>query len=487
MEELGLFLNKRNSRIRQAVLYIGQEYEEQRLRELLKDTSLDRLILTGEISPEQAQALMEPLLTAAAKGQQRLPASFVFCAPEELVRPEGEYALICEGVGQNRSILPLAAYTPEYLLGRIKEDTVSSFDIWEAYRGICRHILLVTQRDEEDDQVMDWEKDLHNAVELSVILPMYNVEKYLDQCIQSVTAWPADYVEFLFVNDGSPDGSGALVEKYARKDRRIRLLNKENGGCASARQWGLDHARGRYVGFVDPDDYVDETMFRKLLAAAMTGSYDISYCGYKEHYEDTGEEKEAADVLHLPYTVGTTDPQRLWELVAYCRVAIWRGIYKMDMLRKNRIHFYTELRRFDDLPFKVETFAAAQSVIAVEEYLYYYRLARPGQDVAADDQRLYVHFPIFAHLNDSVAGRGITCLTDCLQMCKIQTHRFAVGKIKEEFLKEYIEQAIADLATTGKRWRTFFVAKQMIGKKAAMIYWAIMHRHYKLLKKLCKQ
>jgi len=487
MEEIGLFLNKHHSQIRQAVLHIGQAYEEQRLKDLLNCTALDRLILTGELSPKQARDLMGVLQTAASQGQQRLPASFVFCAPEDLVRPEGEYALICEGVGQNQSILPLVAYTPDYLLGRIKEDAVSSFAIWEAYRGCCQHILLVTQRDKEDDQVLDWEKDLRNAVELSVILPMYNVEKYLDQCIQSVTAWQADYVEFLFVNDGSPDGSGALVEKYALKDRRIRLLNKENGGCASARQWGLDHARGRYVGFVDPDDYVDETMFRKLLAAAMTGSYDISYCGYKEHYEDTGEEKEAADVLHLPYTVGTTDPQRIWELVAYCRVAIWRGIYKMDMLRKNHIHFYTELRRFDDLPFKVETFATARSVMAVEEYLYYYRLARPGQDVAADDQRLYVHFPIFAHLNASVASRKNTRLTDCLQMCKIQTHRFALGKIKTKFLKEYTEQAIADLATTGKLWRTFFLAKQMIGGRAALIYWAIMRRHYRLLKKLCQQ
>ena len=66
-------------------------------------------------------------------------------------------------------------------------------------------------------------------------------------------------------------------------------MDKPNGGCASARQYGLDKARGKYIGFIDPDDYIDESMFRKLLRAAMMGSYDISYCGYNEYYENTKE------------------------------------------------------------------------------------------------------------------------------------------------------------------------------------------------------
>lgn len=155
----------------------------------------------------------------------------------------------------------------------------------------------------------------------------------------------------------------------------------------------------------------------------------------------------------------------------------------MEMLRKNNIHFYTEIRRFDDLPFKVETFAAARSVISLEENLYYYRLARPGQDVSADDERLYVHFPIFAHLNESVAGKKDQQLTDYLQLCKIQTHRYALEKIKPEFVKEYARRARQDLNSTGHFWRTFLLAKQMLGGRSAMCYWAIM-RHYKLIKKL---
>ena len=131
-------------------------------------------------------------------------------------------------------------------------------------------------RTDKEPQILEWIKNKNSDIELSVIFPMYNVAAYLDQCISSVTAWKAPYIEFLFVNDGSPDNSREIVLKWAEKDSRIKLLDKPNGGCASARQFGLERAQGSYIGFIDPDDFIDESMFRKLLRSAMTGSYDIT-------------------------------------------------------------------------------------------------------------------------------------------------------------------------------------------------------------------
>ena len=92
-----------------------------------------------------------------------------------------------------------------------------------------------------------------------------------DQCIESVTAWKAPYVEFLFVNDGSPDNSREVVLKWAKEDPRIKLwINPMED--ASARQYGFDHAKGKYIGFIDPDDYIDESMYRKLCVQPVTGS-----------------------------------------------------------------------------------------------------------------------------------------------------------------------------------------------------------------------
>lgn len=482
MVEMELLLNREYANIRKAVLCVGSGYQPWRLKELVEHTRLDTLILTGNLSEKQAKKMMEPLEIFARAGKLRLPSVFKFCPIDAVECPEGEFALLCETLDETGDILPLFGLKPTYFVGKIVEGGLSAFYLWEQLRAFSKHVQIVTTRPEGEEQVLDWEKDPENDIELSVIFPMYNVAKYLDQCIQSVTAWKADYIEFLFVNDGSPDNSREIVLEYAKNDPRIKLLDKPNGGCASARQWGLDRAKGRYVGFIDPDDYVEESMYRKLLRAAMVGSYDISYGGYYEYYENNGQIRAVDDVLGWPYNLGVTDPAKIQELITFCRVAIWRGIYKMSMLKQSKIHFYTEIRRFDDLPFKIETFAAARSVIAVNEPLYYYRLARPGQDMAADDERLYVHFPIFAHLNESVAGKKDPHVTDYLQMAKIQTHRFAVEKIQPQYVKEYVRQAREDLATTGEFRRTYSLAKEMLGKRSALLYRAIMKNNMALIK-----
>ncbi len=148
--------------------------------------------------------------------------------------------------------------------------------------------------------------------------------------------------------------------------------------------------------------------------------------------------------------------------------------YGMEFLEKNNIGFYTDLKRFDDLPFKVETFAYAKSVVMIPEYLYYYRLEREGQDVAADDERLYVHFDIFEHLNQSIGSTKDQRLIDNLQMCKIQTHRYALSKIKEEYKEEYLRRARADLNALCDMGRTYKIANMMLGSEVADAYRKIM-------------
>ena len=92
---------------------------------------------------------------------------------------------------------------------------------------------------------------------VSVIIPVYNVEAYVERCIESVAAQTCADFEALLVDDGSPDGSGAILERWARRDPRFRVLHKENGGLSSARNAGMDAARGDYLLFVDADDWID--------------------------------------------------------------------------------------------------------------------------------------------------------------------------------------------------------------------------------------
>ncbi len=316
--------------------------------------------------------------------------------------------------------------------------------LWEKLHFLYSSLTIAYLRTDKEPEVLSY-KAREEAVELSIILPVYNVAPYLPQCIESLLKWNAPYVEYLFVDDGSPDNSADIISAYAKKDPRIVLLQKKNGGCASARNYGLKHARGRYIGFVDSDDFVEPEMFDKLFHRALDGNYDIAYCGFKYFYNETGTSENVLDNMDLPFVNGTHDLKLIDSQIAYRRIAIWRAIYSRRLLEENHIAFHEDLPRFDDLPFKVMTQAKANSVVCVPEYYYNYRLDRPGQDVSANDKKLFVHFDIFAKLDAFFqAVRDVNQL-EYYAIVKLDTHAWALSKIKQEFEREYLLKAREDM------------------------------------------
>lgn len=121
---------------------------------------------------------------------------------------------------------------------------------------------------------------------ITIIIPAYNIEKYLPVTLDSVLAQTYENIEAIVVNDGSKDGTGAVIDQYAAKDPRIKAIHKENGGVSSARLKGLEAATGDWIGFVDGDDYVEPEMFAHLLANALAHDADISHCGYQMVFPD---------------------------------------------------------------------------------------------------------------------------------------------------------------------------------------------------------
>lgn len=121
---------------------------------------------------------------------------------------------------------------------------------------------------------------------LSIIVPVYNVEAYLPRCLDSLLAQPFSAWEAIIVDDGSTDKSGEILDAYAARDSRLRAVHKPNGGVSSARNRGLALAQGRYVGFVDGDDFIAPDMYEKLLAEAESGGYDMVQCDYLYYFEN---------------------------------------------------------------------------------------------------------------------------------------------------------------------------------------------------------
>ncbi len=117
---------------------------------------------------------------------------------------------------------------------------------------------------------------------ISVIVPVYNIFEYLPRCVDSIRKQTYPYLDIILVDDGSTDRTGALAEKLALEDKRIRVFHKENGGSSSARNLGIAQAKGEYLGFVDSDDYIEPEMYERLLAAAQEENLLMVQCSRDE-------------------------------------------------------------------------------------------------------------------------------------------------------------------------------------------------------------
>lgn len=146
--------------------------------------------------------------------------------------------------------------------------------------------------------------------DISVIVPVYKAEKYMHRCVDSILAQTFTNFEFILVDDGSPDGSGTLCDQYAQKDNRVKVIHKENGGVASARQCGIDNASGIYTIHADPDDWVEPTMLEKLFNKAKETDADMVICDF---YVDT----DKSNIYNKQEVSGETSQKVLKDLLLH--------------------------------------------------------------------------------------------------------------------------------------------------------------------------
>ena len=133
---------------------------------------------------------------------------------------------------------------------------------------------------------------------VSVIIPAYNIEDYIGRCLDSIISQTYKNLEIIVVDDGSRDYTGEILDNYAKKDRRIKVIHKENGGVSSARNKGIEAAEGDYIGFIDGDDLIEPEMYKTLVDLLEEENADIAHCGYQmvfpdriDYYHNTGKKK----------------------------------------------------------------------------------------------------------------------------------------------------------------------------------------------------
>jgi glycosyltransferase involved in cell wall biosynthesis len=202
-----------------------------------------------------------------------------------------------------------------------------------------------------------------------VVVPIYKVEKYIDKCINSIINQTYKNLEIILVDDGSPDNCPQICDEYAKKDNRIKVIHKENGGLSDARNRGIKEARGEYIGFVDSDDYIDDGMYEYLYNLIKKHNAEISICGFKEVDENGKAIKEKKSECINEYS-SIEALEILAEDIIITNHA-WNKLYKRELFVKNSIE-YPVGKIMEDISTTYKLFEESNRIVLGDEIQYYY-------------------------------------------------------------------------------------------------------------------
>lgn len=213
---------------------------------------------------------------------------------------------------------------------------------------------------------------------ISFVIPVYKVEKYINECVDSILNQLTDACEMILVDDGSPDRSGVICDSYAAKDSKVRVVHQKNGGLANARNTGLDHAQGEYVAFVDSDDYLDGQCVSKILNWITLGGADICFMRAMKVFPD-GKQQLLDDEMNPEMLTGSKESaiKYLSECSKYPGSPCTK-IFKRSLIETNNLRFPDDRRVSEDLGFVLQCILRAESYDALPIDYYYYRQAREG-------------------------------------------------------------------------------------------------------------
>lgn len=213
---------------------------------------------------------------------------------------------------------------------------------------------------------------------LSIIAPIYKTEQYLPVCIESILGQSFSDFELILVNDGSPDNSRQICENYQKKDSRIRIVNKENGGLSSARNAGLEIARGDYIMFVDSDDYLEAGCFERAYTAMMAANADLYIGGFYE-VDGAGQRTEKRCVKTAKsYTVQELMNQYGIDYPSYWVSLAWGKLFRADIIKRNSMRFDTWFNYKEDAPFLYTYLRFIDKVYFDAQPICNYRVLRDG-------------------------------------------------------------------------------------------------------------
>lgn len=231
-----------------------------------------------------------------------------------------------------------------------------------------------------------------SQIAVSVTVPVYNTSKYLRKCLESLKAQTLDNIEFILVDDGSTDGSGAICDEYAKEDSRFKVIHQKNGGLAVARQTGLDSAIGEYIIVCDSDDWVEPDMYAKLYAKALSTKADIVMCQFFLEYP-TGESKPHINIFN-----NLTGIDFIKEMMrSSINNSSWVKLIRRNLFIKGNISYEPGINLGEDCLMIYKILQLNPQIEQIPDVLYHYRRDSNSQSYTNSLKMTHIYQTAFVH------------------------------------------------------------------------------------------
>ena len=281
---------------------------------------------------------------------------------------------------------------------------------------------------------------------VSVIVPFYNVENYIEKCLQTLVGQTLDDIEIILVNDGSKDRSMVVVEKFLEQyPEKIVYLEKENGGLSDARNYAIPYAKGEYIAFLDSDDYVEKTMYKDMYELAKKEDSDMVECNF--YWEYPGKKKEDVGIVYNGKK----------EMLEKVRVVAWNKLIKKEVLEKSKVTF-PKGYRYEDVEFTYKLIPYLDKVSFLKKPCVHY-IQREGSISNNQNERNKEIFDVLEHVIDFYKENDLYDeYKDELEYIYIRyafcSSLLRIVKIKDEFVqRKLLDLTWEKVNTTFPNWK----------------------------------
>ena len=314
---------------------------------------------------------------------------------------------------------------------------------------------------------------------VSIIIPVYKVEKYLSKCIESIFKQTYFDLELILVDDGSPDKCPEICDTYASKDERVVVIHQKNAGVSAARNAGLEKAKGEYIGFVDPDDWIAPEMYEQMIFAMEGSNADLAICGYDYYDEDYHVDEQRRYKVRSNEVVDQREiMNRFSDMPPSIRHGVWNKLFRNNLLHTQR--FINGLHSSEDVYFLNEYVQKIQSTVIVH-HPYYKNLVRQGSAThgGLSIQSLAESFVAHEQMYKDAVGKypdlKVHSQAFLLDVCTLKYNEAkrkmsSLSSNEQEQMKKYLQEM--------RRFIKQYARKAMFNKE---IYWKT--RIYYLLNK----